>query len=304
MAIYRLEAQIISRGKGARSVIAAAAYRTGKKLKDEVSKKIHDYTHRARTVLQSVILAPEGAPAWVRETRSLWNAVERGEKRKDAQLAREVLLSLPRELSREAQFQLVLDWAEQELVRHGMVVEISHHSDRGGTNPHAHLLCTLRRLDGDKFSAKKSREWNDVAWLLKQRESWADAVNDALEKAGRVERVDHRSLKDRGIDQEPQPKIGVAATAMKRRGALFDPDRFQWVREVKMRNELRPFVQAIRQFGQVHQRGVGRRWWERPLCLMAKARERAAEAVQEVRGQWQKWVDSNRGKGGRDGPQR
>jgi ATP-dependent exoDNAse (exonuclease V) alpha subunit len=301
MAIYRLEAQIISRGTGRRSVISAAAYRTGKKLRDELRQKIHDYTHRAKSVLRSLILAPEGAPAWVRDSCSLWNAVERGEKRIDAQLAREILLSLPRELTTEAQFQLAVDWANKELVSLGMVVEVCHHNDKDGTNPHAHLLCTMRKLDGDKFAAKKSREWNSIEWLVKQRASWAGAENAALEKAGSTERVDHRSLKDQGIDREPQPKIGVEATAMKRRGVIFDHPRLRRFREVLMRNQMRPFVQAIRKFGHVHQRGLGNRWWEQSLCLASKVRERTTEAVKVQR---QKASAAARPTRGKDGPER
>src|SRR5207245_9108491 len=103
-----------------------------------------------------------------------------------------------------------------------MITEISLHHSKTGKNPHVHVLCTMRRLDGENFSAKKPREWNDVSFLAHQRESWAAAVNTALEKAGRDERVDHRSLKARGIDRIPEPKIGVAATAMKRKGLVAD----------------------------------------------------------------------------------
>ena len=205
MAIYRLEAKVISRGGNGRSVVAAAAYRAGKTLHDELKDKVHDYTRRVKSVIQSLILAPEGAPEWVRDTAALWNAVEMGEKRKDAQLAREIVLSLPRELTKEAQFQLALDWANKELVSHGMVVEVSHHCDRNGTNPHAHLLCTMRKFDGEKFSAKKSREWNDVEWLVKQRASWAEAANAALEKAGRPERIDRRWSRSPSWALRPPP---------------------------------------------------------------------------------------------------
>jgi hypothetical protein len=103
----------------------------------------------------------------------------------------------------------------------------------------------MRKLDGDKFSVKKATEWNDVGLLVTQRESWANAVNAALEKAGRPERVDHRSLKDQGIDRIPEPKIGVAATAMKRRGIVDDPDRFRLVRWIKSLNEVRPQMRDI-----------------------------------------------------------
>jgi ATP-dependent exoDNAse (exonuclease V) alpha subunit len=295
MAIYRLEAKIFSRESRGRSVVAAAAYRTGRRLRDELRNQVYDYARRSAGVLHSVILAPQGAPDWVRDSCALWNAIERGEKRKDAQLAREIVLSLPRELTKEAQFQLALDWAEKELVKYGMVVEVSHHIDRHGTNPHAHLLCTLRKLEGETFSAKKPREWNEVEWLVRQRASWADAANAALEKAGRPERIDHRSLKDRGIDKEPLPKIGVAATAMERRGVINDAERSRLVREVKMRNEMRPFVKAIREIGHVPQRGVGTRWWEQPLCFMSKVRHCVTEVVKVA---WQKLVDSNMAKGG------
>src|SRR5271169_6342609 len=90
MAIYRLEAKIISRGNG-HSAVAAAAYRTGTKLRDERSDKIHDYSSRTKGVVESVILRPENAPAFSQDTASLWNEVERSEKRKDAQLAREFI---------------------------------------------------------------------------------------------------------------------------------------------------------------------------------------------------------------------
>src|ERR1700689_4365816 len=211
MAIFRLEAKVFSREKRGRSVIAAAAYRAGTKLKDEIRDKIFDYARRTKGVIQSDILAPEGAPGWAHDPGQLWNKVEAGERRVDAQLAREFILAVPPELSADAQFQTAVDWAKKELVTSGMIAEVSLHHTKSGKNPHVHILCTMRKLDGEKFSPKKPREWNDVALLVKQRESWADAVNAALEKAGRDERVDHRSLKDRGIDRVPEPKIGVAA---------------------------------------------------------------------------------------------
>ena len=208
--------------------------------------------------------------------------MESGEKRKDAQLAREFILAVPPELSSKEQFELAVSWAQSELVKHGMVAEVSLHHTRTGKNPHAHILCTMRRLDGDNFSAKKPREWNDVSFLAHQRESWAAAVNSALEKAGRDERVDHRSLKDRGIDRIPEPKIGVAATAMKRRGFLADPERFQLVRYIKMLNEVRPWQRAIEKTGEVQQHGMGKTWWERSLIFMAEKTETARETVMDT----------------------
>ena len=264
MAIYRLEAKIISRGNG-HSAVAAAAYRTGTKLRDERSDKIHDYSSRTKGVVESVILRPENAPAFSQDTASLWNEVERSEKRKDAQLAREFILAVPKELDAKQQMECAVGWAQKELVGKGMVAEVSLHNPKGGNNPHVHILCTMRRLDGDHFSAKKPREWNEKPQLHDWRETWAGAVNDALENAGLDERVDHRSLKDRGIDRIPEPKIGKEAMGMKERGVVKDPERFKLWRWVKSLNEVMPWKRAIERDGEVHQHGMGKTWWERSL---------------------------------------
>jgi len=300
MALFRLEAKIFSREKRGRSVIAAAAYRAGTKIRDEIRDKIFDYSRRSKGVVNSTILAPEGAPAWTNDPGQLWNIVEAGEKRVDAQLAREFILAVPPELSAAAQFQTAVDWAKKELVTSGMVAEISLHHPVRGTNPHVHILCTMRKIDGEKFSVKKSREWNDVGILAKQRESWANAVNAALEKAGRNERVDHRSLKDRGIDRTPEPKIGVAATAMKRRGILDDPERFQAVRLVKMLNAVRPMMKAIKERGEIYQVGLGRSWWEKSITFMSRIREQADKVVKKT---WWNRLDTRHQRNGKDGPQ-
>lgn len=298
--MFRLEAKIFSREKRGRSVIAAAAYRAGTKLKDELKNKIFDYARRSKGVVDSTILAPEGAPAWAQDSSQLWNAVEAGEKRVDAQLAREFILAVPPELPADAQFQTAVDWAQTNLVNSGMVAEVSLHHTKNGKNPHVHILATMRKLDGDKFSSKKAIEWNDVGLLVKQRESWAEAVNAALEKAGSDARVDHRSLKERGIDREPEPKIGVAATAMKRRGVEPDPKRFQLVRRIKLLNEMRPMMRAIESHGEITQRGFGTTWWEKSIVFMSRAHAHAAEAV---KGSWRRFVDARRARDDKQGPQ-
>ncbi len=300
MALFRLEAKVFSREKRGRSVIAAAAYRAGTKLMDEVREKTFDYTRRVNGVIQSMILAPDGAPAWVLDSGQLWNTVERSEKRVDAQLAREFILAVPPELSADEQFQTAVAWAKKELTTSGMVAEISLHHTKSGKNPHVHILCTMRKIDGEKFSAKKPREWNDVGLLVKQRETWADAVNAALEKAGRKERVDHRSLKDRGIDRAPEPKIGVAATAMKRKGVVEDTERHQLVRRVKMLNAVRPMMKAIKERGEIYQVGLGRSWWEKSITFMSRICEQAEKVVKKT---WWNRLDTRHQIKGKDGPQ-
>lgn len=282
MALFRLEAKIFSRGSKGRSVVAAAAYRAGSKLSDLRNNLVFDYSRRSKGVVETTLLLPDAAPAWAANSESLWNQVERGERRKDAQLAREFVLAVPPELSSKEQFDLAVSWAQAELVNKGMVAEVSLHHTRTGKNPHAHILCTMRKLDGDKFNVKKSTEWNHVGLLMEWRESWAGAVNTALEKAGRDERVDHRSLKDRGIDRIPEPKIGVAATAMKRKGLVADPERFQLVRYIKLLNEVRPWQRAIEKTGEIYQRGMGATWWERSIIFMAEKKEAVRETVMDT----------------------
>src|SRR5580700_9173185 len=278
MAIYRLEAKIISRGNG-HSAVAAAAYRTGTKIRDERAGRVHDYSSRTKGVVETVILRPENSPEWTAQTASLWNAVEQGEKRKDAQLSREFILAVPKELSSKEQFECAVGWAQAELVSKGMIAEVSLHNPKSGKNPHVHILATMRTLDGDKFSAKKPREWNEKAQLHDWRESWCKAENDALEKAGRPERVDHRSLKDRGIDRIPEPKIGKEAMGLKKRGVVADPERFKLVRWVKSLNFIKPWLNAIEKAGEVRQDGMGETWWERSLVMVAQAGRAVRETV-------------------------
>jgi ATP-dependent exoDNAse (exonuclease V) alpha subunit len=291
MAIYRCEAKIISRGKG-HSAVAAAAYRTGLKIRDERAGKIHDYSSRTKGVVESVILRPENSPEWTANTASLWNAVELGEKRKDAQLSREFILAVPKELSSKEQFQLSVEWAQSELVSKGMIAEVSLHNPKSGKNPHVHILATMRTIEGDKFSAKKPREWNDKDLLVHWRESWGAAVNGALEKAGRPERVDHRSLKDQGIDRIPEPKIGKEAMGLKKRGMVEDPERFKLVRWVKSLNAVRPFLKAIERFGEVRQEGMGATWWERSLVMAKETSKAVRDSVLDV---WQSFSRSKMG---------
>jgi ATP-dependent exoDNAse (exonuclease V) alpha subunit len=297
MAIYRCEARIITRGKG-HSAVAAAAYRTGSKIQDERAGITHNYSSRQKGIVESVILRPENSPEWTADTATLWNEVERSEKRKDARLAREFILTLPRELSPKEQIQLSVEWAQSNLVSKGMVVEVSLHNPKGGNNPHAHVLCTMRTIEGDNFSAKKPREWNDVAVLMDWRKSWEVTANAALEKAGRPERIDCRSLKDRGIDAIPQPKIGKEAMGLKKRGVVEDPERFKLVRWVKSLNFVRPWLKNIEQSGEVHQEGMGKTWWERSLLFMSQARQVTRDAVLDT---WRTLLNS-RHSGGQDIP--
>jgi Ti-type conjugative transfer relaxase TraA len=195
----------VSRAKG-QSVVAAAAYRAGESLEDERYGVTHDYT-RKEGVEHSEIFLPDGAPGWMADRQRLWNQVEATERRKDAQLARELEIGLPVELTHDENVELVREYVRRNFVAQGMVVDFSVHED-DPNNPHAHVLLTMREVTAEGFG-KKARSWNAKADLLKWREVWAETANEHLARAGHAVRIDHRTLEAQGIDLEPGRKIGV-----------------------------------------------------------------------------------------------
>jgi ATP-dependent exoDNAse (exonuclease V) alpha subunit len=226
MAIYHLSAQVISRGAG-RAVVAAAAYRAATRLEDARTGLAHDFTAKDH-VAHAEVLLPDGAPTAWADRSVLWNAVEAGEKRKDAQLAREVEFALPRELSQAEGIALARDFVREQFVARGMVADLCVHVPRGEdgeTKPHAHVLLTLRGItpgqqadSSDAAFGAKQRAWNSTALLQTWRERWAELANERLAQHGHDVRIDHRSLAAQGIPLEPQHKVGPAGMRRAERG--------------------------------------------------------------------------------------
>jgi Ti-type conjugative transfer relaxase TraA len=206
MAIYSFHVQVISRAEG-RSSVAAAAYRSGGRLYDAHTGLSYDYTHK-EGVAHTEILAPEGAPEWVHDRSVLWNTVEAVEVRKDAQLAREIMIALPVELSKDEQIELLRDYAAKTFVAQGMIVDFAVHLDNP-ENPHAHLMLTTREITEEGFGLKQ-RDWNAKAELLAWRETWAECANEHLALAGFDVRIDARTLAEQGIALTPGRKIGLS----------------------------------------------------------------------------------------------
>lgn len=250
MASYHFEAKMIGRKQG-RSAVAAAAYRAGERLVRDELGDAPDY-RRKRGVVSADILVPEGAPEWARDRARLWNAVEAKEKRSNSQLARHFDLALPNEMTSEEARALVLGWAQRELVSRGMAVDVCIHNPppRPGKQPnqHVHVMMPTRGFDAgtvDGWARNKNREWNEQELLLHWRESWAEAQNAALAAIGAPGRVDHRSLEAQRdaalaagdndlamvLDRPPEPRMGLAATAIEdkakedaaRRGVEYRP---------------------------------------------------------------------------------
>ena len=225
MAIYHFSAKVVSRANGS-SAVASAAYRSGSELFDERLGRHHDFSNKA-DVIHSEVLLPEGAPRHLNDRMTLWNEVEAGEKRKDAQLAREIEFSIPREMNREDGVRLARDFVQREFVDRGMVADLNVHWDRaedGSPKPHAHVMLAMRDVGADGFG-KKERDWNRGELLQHWREAWGTHVNERLAELGIDARIDHRSYAEQGIALEPQNKIGPAAS--RRPGQGLEAERIE-----------------------------------------------------------------------------
>ena len=272
IAIYHCSIKIVSRGKG-KSAVAAAAYRSGEKLTNEWDGLTHDYTKKGG-VVHSEILLPAHAPPAFSDRSTLWNSVELSEKSNNAQLAREVEIALPVELSREEQTRLVREYCSSQFVSKGMIADFNLH-DTGGGNPHAHILLTMRPLDekgawlpkskkeyvldenGEKIRLPSGRyktrkvdlvDWNNRENAEVWRRAWADLANEFLERNNRPERIDHRSYERQGIDQIPTVHVGVSATQMEKKGIVTE--RGELNRNIKAANrilrEIRRLVRGLK----------------------------------------------------------
>ena len=227
MAIYHFSVKTISRSAG-RSAVACAAYRSGEKLIDERQGKEQDYTKKTG-VEYTKIYAPIGTNAELLERGQLWNAVEKTERRKDANLAREFEIALPQELNKAEREKLVDELCNKIAERHNVIVDAAihaPHTDSGSDerNYHAHIMFTGRHIDletGD-FAAKKNRDFNkenSSETVQKWREDFADMTNAHLMRAGHLfSSVDHRSYAAQGLDKEATAHEGSAVTKLRRLG--------------------------------------------------------------------------------------
>lgn len=159
MAIYHLEAKVVSRGTG-RSAVAAAAYMSCSQILNDYDGVQHDFTRKKGLVWQQIFL-PEYAPAEWQERSALWNAVEENEKTKDSRLAREFVVALPVELDKEPWKNLLADFINEQFIADGMCADVAiHDPDPPGHNPHAHIMLTVRPLDEEgKWQYKTEKEY-------------------------------------------------------------------------------------------------------------------------------------------------
>ena len=236
--------KIISRGKG-QSCMASCAYYTGEKKYSEY-ECCWKYPHSSPSRVKLVeVMLPSNAPRAYADPQTLWNAVDAAETSVNAQTARSMLFALPRELTDEQNLALVRDFCQKEFVDKGMVCNFFYH-DKDDGNPHVHIMLTLRAMDENGKWLPKSKnvyaldengnrirtpngswkrikvdtvDWNERKYGEIWRQDWAAAQNAALKAAGRMERVDMRSLERQGVeDRLPQKHLGPTASALERKG--------------------------------------------------------------------------------------
>jgi ATP-dependent exoDNAse (exonuclease V) alpha subunit len=234
LAIFHLSIKSVSRGAG-RSATAAAAYRAGERIRDERTGVLHNYSHRTDVNHTEILLpsALSGADcAWATQRASLWNAAEKAEPRRNARVAREYQVALPAELDAGQRLALVRTFARELAERHGVAIDLAVHGPRATGDPrnhHAHLLATSRQITALGLGAKAGLDMDSaecrrlglpvgIAEIKAVRERWAALNNEAFAAAGLEVRVDHRSLRVRGIDREPMPNIPIGALHLERAG--------------------------------------------------------------------------------------
>ena len=302
MAIFHLSAKIMGRQGGRRAdkraekgrvrisasnTVAAAAYRSGQELYDESTGHTYRYARDER-VMHTEILAPADAPAWARDRAALWNSVEATERRKDSQLAREIEVALPAELDLEQQRELLRGWVAVTFTPSGAVVDVAIHHDEDDRNPHAHLMTSMRSIGPEGWSKQKLRQWEEQSTVTEWRASWANHVNQALERAGREARVDHRSYAEQDahlpeeLRREPTRKVGPWAKGRdrdieNRKIQERNRDRLQKLRDLANR-----VAEPVRKTVETVKAALAPAVDRNPNVAAARAAARARKGVDEI----------------------
>ena len=259
MSLYHFHVEQIKRSAG-QSVIAAAAYRAGEKLYSEYYGETNDFTRKGG-VLHTEILLPPNALQSYADRQTLWNAVEKAEKNKRAQLAYSFDIALQNELTKEENIALARRFVQEHFVDKGMIADLAVHEpdkENGVPNPHFHVLTTMRPLNTDGtwgnkqrreyaldengehirdekgeyvFNAVHTTDWGEPETLEHWREAWCGMVNAEFVRKGIAARIDHRSYEAQGIEQIPTVHEGPLVQKMEKRGIRTQKaDLNRWIR--------------------------------------------------------------------------
>ena len=248
------------------SAVAAAAYQSGERLFSEYDQKQKYYAEK-RGIVHTEIMLPPHAPPQYADRNTLWNAAEAVEKQWNSQLARRIVLAIPREIPPEQHADLIRDYCREFFVSKGMIADFAIH-DKGDGNPHAHILLTMRAMDetgkwlpksrkvydldenGERIKLPSGRwkshkedtvDWNEQYHAEEWRHGWEIVQNKYLELAGSPERIDMRSYERQGLDIIPTVHMGTAVSALERKGIATNIGNLN--RDIKAANRM---MNAIR----------------------------------------------------------
>lgn len=255
------------------SAVAAAAYQSGERLFSEYDQKQKYYAEK-RGIVHTEIMLPPHAPPEYADRNTLWNAAEAVEKQWNSQLARRIVLAIPREIPRSQHAGLIRDYCREFFVSKGMIADFAIH-DKGDGNPHAHILLTIRAMDetgkwlpksrkvydldenGERIKLPSGRwkshkedtvDWNEQYHAEEWRHGWEVIQNKYLELAGSAERVDMRSYERQGLDIIPTVHMGAAVSALERKGIETNIGNLN--RDIKaanrMMNAIRSTIKSLR----------------------------------------------------------
>ena len=260
MALFHLSVTQTKRSAG-QSAIASAAYRAGEKLYSEYYGEYSDYTRKGGVICSDILL-PSHAPPEYADRQTLWNAVEKAERGKNAQLAYSFDIALQNEFSLEENIALARQFLLENFVSRGMVVDFAVHQpdreDGGIPNPHFHVLCPIRPIeqngkwglkqrrvyeldeDGNRirdadgkfvFNAVPTTDWGSPETLEHWRQTWAELCNAKFAEKGLDVRIDHRSYERQGVELLPTVHEGATVRAMEKKGIRTEKGEFnRWIR--------------------------------------------------------------------------
>lgn len=225
MAIFHCQIKPVTRSAG-RSAVAAAAYRACEKIQDQRTGLTHDF-NRKSGLISAEIYTPDSSEI---SRAELWNKAEAAEARKDARTAREYEVALPRELPESAAIACATRFAKGLVRMYGCAADVAIHAHGAGDkrNLHAHIMTTTRKLEHGQLTEKTVAELSDkklrslgadtgAEQVTKLRAAWARIVNEVGREYG-IQEISPLSLKDQGINREPQSHLGPHAAAMERKG--------------------------------------------------------------------------------------
>ena len=287
------------------SAVAAAAYQSGERLFSEYDQKQKYYSEK-RGIVHTEIMLPPHAPPEYADRNTLWNAAETQEKQWNSQLARRIVLAIPREIPPEQHADLIRDYCREFFVSKGMIADFAIH-DKGDGNPHAHILLTMRAMDETGKWLPKSRkvydldengerirlpsgnwkshkedtvDWNDQKYGEIWRQGWADVANRYLEAIGSPERLDLRSYERQGLDKIPTVHMGPAVSQMEKRGIQTNIGNLN--RDITAANRL---MKSIRQMVR-HLKGWIADLKEKKAALLETLQEAKEPTLPELLGKY------------------